>query len=134
MTTRRTLLRTAPTASGLAALGTLLAACGTDTTDSSTPGGTGAALDPRAAELLAGYDIVADTAEEAVTALDQSSAPRPLTVSGSVGYGQVSLADDSAEVTVPLTGGQFYLSMAPYRTRPTKLREASAAVKRLVKS
>ena len=130
MTTRRTFLRTALTTTAAASLPVALIACGNDTISSSpAPTGSGGAtgratdsskastLDPKAQELLAAHGIEADTAEDAVVALDQVPEQRPLRITGSVSYDQVLLADESAEVAVPLTGGQFYLSMAPYRTQ-----------------
>lgn len=128
MTTRRTFLCTTLAVSGVAALGTVLAACGTSPTSSSAPAvpggdaaaGTGTALEPAARELLAAHGIEAATAEDAVTALDQVPEQRPLAVTGSVGYDQVLFADESEEVAASLTGGQFYLSMAPYRTQTHK--------------
>lgn len=129
MTTRRAVIRTALTLSALAALETMLSACGADTTDGSAPAAprptTGGAADPGSAEalepnvraMLAAYGIEAARAEDAVTALDQVPEQRPLVVTGSVGYDHVLLADDSEKVAVPLTGGQFYLAVAPYQTQ-----------------
>lgn len=114
---RRTII-----AGGLGLLGsTALVACSPTIPDNgsvgTTTGRTAEALDPKARQLLASHGIQAATAEDAVTALDQVPTPRPLALTGSVGYDQVAFADDSDQVTVPLTSGQFYLSMAPYRTQ-----------------
>lgn len=115
---RRTMI-----AGGLGLLGsTALVACSptipaTGGVGTATPGGAAGALDPRAQDLLAAHGIEATTGEDAVSALDRVPQLRPLSLTGSVGYDQVTFADDSDEVTVPLTGGQFYLSMAPYRTQ-----------------
>lgn len=95
---------------------TVLVACSPTIPDTGSVG-TAEALDPRARQLLAAHGIEASTAEDAVTAMDQVSQRRPLALTGSVGYDQVAFADDSDHVTVPLTSGQFYLSMAPYRTQ-----------------
>jgi hypothetical protein len=121
--TRRTLLT-----GGLALLGTsTLLACTPQaqpptSTAPSTAGTAGTAraadgLDPQARQLLSAHGIQAATAEDAVTALDRVPQPRPLALTGDVGYDQVVFADDTDQITVPLTGGQFYLSAAPYRTR-----------------
>lgn len=100
---------------------TVLVACSPTIPDTGSlgtaTGGTADALDPKTRQMLASHGIQASTAEDAVTALDRVSKPRPLALTGSVGYDQVAFADDSDQVTVPLTGGQFYLSMAPYRTQ-----------------
>ncbi|EMQ96633.1 CueP family metal-binding protein [Paeniglutamicibacter gangotriensis] len=79
--------------------------------------GAAKALGPQARKLFAAHGIQADTAEDAITALDQMAKQRPLPLTGSVGYDQVLFSDDTNQVNVPLTGGQFYLSMAPYRTQ-----------------
>jgi hypothetical protein len=115
--TRRTLLT-----GGLALLGstTLLACSPQDQLSpvgTETPSGTTNALEPRARDLLAAHGIQVATAEDAVTALDQVPQQRPLALTGSVGYDQVLFADDTDQMSVPLTGGQFYLSAAPYRTQ-----------------
>jgi len=114
--TRRTLLTGGLTLLGSAAL---IACTPQDQPTSSTASataGTAEDLDPKARQLLSRHGIQATTAEEAVTALDRVPQPRPLALTGSVGYDQVVLADDTDQVTVPLGGGQFYLSAAPYRT------------------
>ncbi|MFB2571762.1 CueP family metal-binding protein [Micrococcus sp. IITD107] len=117
-----TLTRRHLSAGGLGLLGsTALVACSPTIPDTgsvgTTTGGTADALDPKVRQMLAAHGIEAATAEDAVASLDRVSKPRPLALTGSVGYDQVAFADDSDQVTVPLTGGQFYLSMAPYRTQ-----------------
>ncbi|MGW9549631.1 CueP family metal-binding protein [Citricoccus zhacaiensis] len=118
--TRRSLIT-----GGLTLLGTsTLIACAprAQPPTSTAPGtagtaGTADALDAKARQLLSAHGIQATTAEDAVTALDRVPQQRPLALTGSVGYDQVVLADDTDQVTVPLTGGRFYLSAAPYRTQ-----------------
>ncbi|HRO93987.1 CueP family metal-binding protein [Citricoccus sp.] len=117
--TRRTLLT-----GGLGLLGsTALIGCTPQPPTSTAPSAAGTAgtaadaIEPKAQQLLNTHGLQATTAENAVTALDQLPQPRPLALTGSVGYDQVVFADDTDQVTVPLTGGQFYLSAAPYRTQ-----------------
>lgn len=119
MTTRRMLLRGTLTAGGVVAVGMLASACGgaPETPGSAGASGSGEALEPGAKDLLAAHGIDAATAEDAVTALDQVPKRRPLEMDGSVGYDRVLFADDSEQIEVPLSGGQFYLAMAPFRTR-----------------
>lgn len=120
MTTRRALLRMAMTVSGLGGIGATLAGCGPSTSapaSSATRDGSGADLAPEVRALLASHGVEATTAEEAVTALDQVPEPRPLDLTGSVHHDRVVFVDASQEVEAALTGGEFYLSLAPYRTQ-----------------
>ncbi len=96
---------------------------------SSTPAGTtttsprpattaaGQASPGSAADLLARNGLAGKTPEQVVETLDQDPAPRPRPLMASVRGDRVIFTDNGAQVSMPLTGDRFYLSIAPYENR-----------------
>ncbi|MCC2593120.1 CueP family metal-binding protein [Tessaracoccus sp. OS52] len=66
--------------------------------------------------MLARHGMAGLSPREVVETMDQDPSPRPLPMVASVRYDQVVLADEQGEVTMPLDGEDFYLSIAPYVT------------------
>ncbi|MHA6508562.1 CueP family metal-binding protein [Tessaracoccus sp. Y1736] len=69
-----------------------------------------------AAALLSAQGLDGKSGREAVEALDQLDAQRPLPLAASVRYDEVLLSDGTIEASMPLDGDEFYLSIAPYET------------------
>ncbi len=89
----------------------------TSPADAEAPTGDVEAPTGDAEALLSAHGLSGMTAREVVETLDQDPAARPLEIMGSVTYDEVVLSDETAEVSLPLDGDEFYISAAPYETR-----------------
>lgn len=78
---------------------------------------TPAASASQAGDVLAAVGLAGLTGREIVETLDQDPTARPLPLTASVRYDEVIVGDGTAEVSVPIDGDQFYLSVAPYATQ-----------------
>ncbi len=67
--------------------------------------------------LLSAHGLSGKSPREVVEALDQEPSARPLSLMGSVRYGEVLLDDGKSQASLPLKGEDFYLSIAPYENR-----------------
>lgn len=67
--------------------------------------------------ILSAHGLSGKSAREVVEALDQDPSARPLSLMASVGYDEVTFDDGTTQATLPLTGDEFYISVAPYENR-----------------
>lgn len=95
------------------AAGGLAGCAGSDAPTSAT---SAPAASASSTSLLAAAGLEGMSGREIVEALDQEPTQRPLPVMGSVRYDEVILSDGTAEEIVPIEGGEFYLSLAPFET------------------
>lgn len=105
------------------AVGVALAGCtASGSPNETTPPSAGVATSPpsagtTAADLLAAHGFTGKTPEQIVEAMDRDPAPRPRPLRASVRPGEVLLDDGARQASLPLPGGRFYLSIAPYERR-----------------
>lgn len=77
---------------------------------------TGQAAVQSAGELLSAHGLEGLSGEEIVDVLDSDPRARPLPVAASVYADDVVVMGEDVEAVIPLDGGEFYVSFAPYQT------------------
>ncbi len=97
------------------ALGTV-AGCSSPAPET-TPSEVAPSSNEATTDLLAAHGLSGMSAREVIETLDQEPAARPLPLMGSVTYDEVVLSDGTSEVSLPLDGDEFYISVAPYENR-----------------